>query len=57
MFGDLSNMSAACQSGAQSQDYTTRKMMWDDIQQLKEDVLKLRDAINHIQEFMKKVYP
>ncbi len=57
MMFDMSNMSAACIAGAQAQTYTTTKIMWDDIQQLKKDMQKLADAINHINSFLREAFP
>lgn len=54
---DFENLSQALKSGEQHQESTTRQIMLDDIQQLKKDVQTLRNALNHIQDFLKKAYP
>lgn len=41
----------------QQQEAGVRRLMWDDIQALKQDVKKLKDAIDQIQDFLRKAYP
>lgn len=41
----------------QQQEAGVRRLMWDDIQVLKQDVEKLKAAIDYIQDFLRKAYP
>lgn len=43
--------------GAQRQEEGIMRAMRDDLQVLKQDVHKLKDAINYIQNFLQKAFP
>lgn len=45
------------QNGYTQQESMVRNKMWEDINILKNDVHKLKNAINHIQEFLQKAFP
>ena len=45
------------QNGYTQQESMVRHQMWEDINILKNDVHKLKNAINHIQEFLQKAFP
>lgn len=50
-------LSDFCKAGIQKQESIIRTTMWNDIETLKSDVIKLREAINYLHDFLKKAFP